>query len=104
LESRLTNESCTAPQKHVAVASSSVDQPSSAPPARGKYGFDLSMVEDTMVSYFCGFVRIVSKTISFFEYAEDEELAATKQALYTCKETIPGSFFPSYYALFPATF
>lgn len=32
---RLTNASCTAPQKHVAVASSSLDQPSSAQPARG---------------------------------------------------------------------
>lgn len=31
----LTNASCTAPQKHVAVASFSLDQPSSAPPARG---------------------------------------------------------------------
>jgi len=40
--SRLTNDSCTAPQKHVAVASSLVDQPSWANPARGKYGLDLS--------------------------------------------------------------
>lgn len=32
----LTNESCTAPQKQVAVASSSLDQPSLAKPARGK--------------------------------------------------------------------
>lgn len=32
---RLTNASCTAPQKHVAVASSSLDHPSSAPPAKG---------------------------------------------------------------------
>lgn len=32
----LTNASCTAPQKHVAVASSSVDQPSLARPANGK--------------------------------------------------------------------
>ena len=30
------NASCTAPQKQVAVAESSFDQPSSAPPARGK--------------------------------------------------------------------
>ncbi len=29
------NASCTAPQKQVAVAESSFDQPSSAPPARG---------------------------------------------------------------------
>lgn len=41
---RLTKASCTAPQKHVAVASSSLDQPSLAQPARGIYGFDLSMV------------------------------------------------------------
>lgn len=33
---RLTNASCTAPQRHVAVASSSLDQPSFAKPARGK--------------------------------------------------------------------
>jgi hypothetical protein len=32
----LTNESCTVPQKQVAVASSSVDQPSCATPAIGK--------------------------------------------------------------------
>lgn len=31
----LTNASCTALQKHVAVASSSLDQPSSVDPARG---------------------------------------------------------------------
>lgn len=37
-----TNDSCTVPQKHVAVASSSLDQPSWATPAKGKYGFDLS--------------------------------------------------------------
>ena len=36
LDARLTNASCTAPQKHVAVASSSLDQPSLALPARGK--------------------------------------------------------------------
>lgn len=39
---KLTNDNCTAPQKHVAVASSSVDQPSWAKPAKGKYGFVLS--------------------------------------------------------------
>lgn len=33
---KLTKASWTAPQKHVAVASSSVDQPSVATPARGK--------------------------------------------------------------------
>jgi hypothetical protein len=33
---KLTNASCTAPQKHVAVASSSVDQPSVAKLAKGK--------------------------------------------------------------------
>lgn len=38
----LTNASCTAPQKHVAVASSSLDQPSPAHPASGMYGSDLS--------------------------------------------------------------
>lgn len=38
----LTNASCTAPQKHVDDALSSVDQPSFAEPARGIYGFDLS--------------------------------------------------------------
>lgn len=38
----LTNASCTAPQKHVAVASSSLDQPSPAHPASGMYGLDLS--------------------------------------------------------------
>lgn len=38
------NDSCTAPQKHVAVAESSFDHPSSAPPARGKKGLDLSAV------------------------------------------------------------
>ena len=32
----LTNESWTAPQKQVAVASSSLEQPSLAKPARGK--------------------------------------------------------------------
>ena len=41
---KLTNASCTAPQKHVAVASSSLDQPSLAQPARGMYGLDLSVV------------------------------------------------------------
>ncbi len=41
---KLTNESCTAPQKQVAVASSSVDQPSLAKPATGKYGLVLSTV------------------------------------------------------------
>jgi hypothetical protein len=40
----LTKTSCTAPQKQVAVASSSVDQPSRARLARGIYGFDLSAV------------------------------------------------------------
>ena len=35
---KLTNESCTVPQKHVAVASSSFDQPSWVTLARGKYG------------------------------------------------------------------
>jgi hypothetical protein len=37
--------SCTAPQKHVAVASSAFENPSLAWPARGKYGSDLSAVE-----------------------------------------------------------
>jgi hypothetical protein len=36
------NASWTAPQKQVAVASSSLDQPSVARLARGMYGFDLS--------------------------------------------------------------
>lgn len=40
--SKHTNDSCTIPQKQVAVASSSLDQPSLAKPATGKYGFDLS--------------------------------------------------------------
>ena len=35
MDARLTNASCTAPQKHVAVASSSLDQPSSAQPDNG---------------------------------------------------------------------
>lgn len=54
----LTNESCTAPQKQVAVASSSVDQPSLAMPARGKYDLVLStgavvgVVFDAIVGYF----------------------------------------------------
>lgn len=42
LRAKLTNASCTAPQKQVAVASSSLVQPSLAAPARGKYGLDLS--------------------------------------------------------------
>lgn len=44
------NASCTTPQKQVAVAESSFDQPSSAPPARGKYGTDLSAVAAIVVS------------------------------------------------------
>ena len=40
----LTNDNCTAPQKQVAVASSSVDQPSLADPARGKKGLEVSAV------------------------------------------------------------
>lgn len=38
------NFNCTAPQKQVAVASVEEDQPSSASPARGMYGLDLSAV------------------------------------------------------------
>lgn len=40
----LTNDSCTAPQKQVAVASSSVDHPSWLKPATGKYCFGFSTV------------------------------------------------------------
>lgn len=46
-----TNFSCTAPQKQVAVASSSVDHPSLALPARGRNGLDLSAVEKAIVDY-----------------------------------------------------
>ena len=38
----LTKANCTLPQKHVAVASSSLDQPSLVWLARGKFPFDLS--------------------------------------------------------------
>lgn len=61
IRSRLTNASCTVPQKHVAVASSSVDQPSLVLPARGKYDFDLSAVD--MVVYFV-FLPKVLQTVS----------------------------------------
>lgn len=47
--------SCTAPQKQVAVAESSLVQPSLAAPARGKYGWDLSGVVAMAVS-FCAVV------------------------------------------------
>lgn len=40
----LTKTSWTAPQKQVAVASFSLDQPSLAKPARGMKGLDLSAV------------------------------------------------------------
>lgn len=53
--SRLTNASCTAPQKHVAVASSLVDQPSLAWPARGKLVL-LSLVS-AMAMCFCRAVK-----------------------------------------------
>lgn len=56
---KLTNDNCTVPQKHVAVASSSLDQPSWAKPATGKYGFDLFTAEaagvvvvEAMLAYF----------------------------------------------------
>ena len=42
LKAERTKANCIAPQKHVAVASSSVDQPSSPKPAIGIYGLDLS--------------------------------------------------------------
>lgn len=45
-----TNESCTAPQKHVAVASSWLDQPSLEDPARGKKGLELSAVAAIVAS------------------------------------------------------
>jgi len=43
------NTSWTAPQKHVAVASSSLDQPSSEIPDRGMKGLDLSAVAAIIV-------------------------------------------------------
>lgn len=46
---RLTKDSWTAPQKHVAVAASSVDHPSLAPLLWGMYGLDLSAVAAMMV-------------------------------------------------------
>ena len=55
-KARLTNANCTAPQKHVAVASSSLDQPSSAQPDKGMNGLDLSAVERAMIV--CFFVTI----------------------------------------------
>lgn len=45
LGGRLTNDSWTAPQKHVAVASFSLDHPSLAELARGIYGLDLLAAE-----------------------------------------------------------
>lgn len=48
----LTNTSCTAPQKHVAVASSSFVQPSLAQPERGIYGLERSAEEEAMFLQF----------------------------------------------------
>lgn len=49
LSTRLTNDIWTAPQKHVAVASSSVDQPSLAMPDSGKNDFDVSGLDAIFV-------------------------------------------------------
>jgi hypothetical protein len=59
---KLTNDSCTAPQKQVAVASSSVDQPSLAKPARGKLGLDLS----TAVAVAVGVGVVVEAMVGYF--------------------------------------
>lgn len=47
----LTNTNCTAPQKHEAVASSSVDHPSLAKPATGNHDLVLSLgiVDDIVI-------------------------------------------------------
>ncbi len=47
-----TNTSCTVPQKHVAVASESVDQPSCRRLLEGMYGFVLSEVDAMLVELF----------------------------------------------------
>ena len=48
------NDSCTAPQKHVAVALSSLFQPSLARPARGMWDLELSEA-DIIVEEWPGF-------------------------------------------------
>ena len=60
-ETGLTNEIWTAPQKQVAEASSSVDQPSPPEPESGKNGLDVSAVAAILFisSVYRVFVRIV---------------------------------------------
>jgi len=48
----LTRASCTVPQKHVAVASSSLDQPSCTRLFKGMYGLVLSAVDAIIVEFF----------------------------------------------------
>lgn len=65
----LTKASWTPPQKHVAVASVSVDQPSLAPPATGKYFFDLSAVVAMIVG--CTVLALYNKEVSMFETGDN---------------------------------
>lgn len=61
---QLTNASCTAPQKHVAVASSSLDQPSLALPARGMKGLDVPAAEmEVMIGWLCCDIEILAQRL-----------------------------------------
>jgi len=58
---------CTAPQKQVAVASSSLDHPSLAKPARGMKGLDLSAVLAAVTSAIAGCFCVSVVEVVYFK-------------------------------------
>lgn len=72
---RLTNANWTAPQKQVIVDLSSLDQPSSAHPAREKLDFDLSKETVSIMIYF-GIVVKQYLVIAIADGIKDGELCA----------------------------